>query len=132
MVAVAQARPEVYLPAEAPARAVVASYFERASASVRKFGRAVCCYQMRGVQTVEHRAVAVVYLRFFLFVVPLEKLTFFADFKRQHIFKLVFENFCKLLVLAEDVGSLDAVFKQLADYAHRHCRRLRNGAVAAV
>ena len=87
---------------------------------------------MRGVQTVEHRAVAVVYLRFFLFVVPLEKLTFFADSERQHAVEFAFENFCKLLVLAEDVGSLDAVFKQLANYAHRHCRRLRNGAVAAV
>ena len=43
VVAVAQTRPEVYLPAEAPARAVVAAYFERAPASVRKLGRAVCC-----------------------------------------------------------------------------------------
>ena len=83
MIAVSKPCPEVYLPAEAPARAVVAAYFERAPAGVRKLGRALRGYQMRGVQTVEHGAVAVVYLRLSLLVVPFEKLTLFADFKRE-------------------------------------------------
>ena len=76
VIALAQARPEIDFPAQAPTGALIAAQLQRAPGGLGQLRRAVGRDFVRRVQAVQVRTMPVRRFAFFIFLIPLQKLPF--------------------------------------------------------